>query len=183
MNTIRRSKAKNGFTLAEVVIGLVVFSVLATSTAVAFVQTQKLAHSNVMHNTARTVIQGYVEQIKGVQYYRLLESLNDPNNIPLPTKSVSSLAIGDDIKIDDDLYLNQANNKEILLDILQRDDGTFDTHTMSVLITPRVTNVFDTEGIEVLEFTIEFEYQSIFSGVQATHGGMVRFIKTSVSEF
>jgi len=177
---IRKSR---GFTLVEVVVGLLVFAMLTTSASVAFVQTQKLAHSNVMHNTARTVLQGYVEQIKGVQYYKLLEVMDDSVNNPIPTKSISSLAEGEDIQIDDDLYLNVENYKNILLDIIDQGGGELDTHTMDLYVTPRATNILNSAGVEVIEFTLDYRYESLFKGINANHAGSVRFIKTSVSEF
>ncbi len=172
-----------GFTLVEVIVGMLVFALLATSASVAFVQTQKLAHSNVMHNTARTVLQGYVEQIKGVQYHKLLEVLEDPAAHSIPTKSISSLAEGDDIQIDDELYLNVENHKNILLDIIDKGNGEFESHTMDLYVTPTATNIINSAGIEVIEFTLNYRYEALFKGMGATHDGSVRFIKTSVSEF
>ena len=173
----------NGFTLVEVIVGMLVFAILATTSSVAFVQTQKLAHANVMHNTARTILQGYVEQIKGIQYYKLLESMANEAITPLPTKSISSLTQGEEIQISDDLYLNQENHKEVLLDIIDHGEGVYETHTMDLYVTPVATNILNSEGIEVLEFSLNYSYESIFKGMQATHNGTVRFIKTSVSEF
>lgn len=178
-----RNNVNKGFTLAEVIIGMVVFAILATSSSVAFVQTQKLAHANIMHNTARTVLQGYIEQIKGVQYYKLLDCLNDPSTVPLPTKSISSLAEGDDIQISDTLYLNAENHKNILLDIIDRGEGDLEVHTMDLYVTPVANNILNSAGVEVIEFTINFQYESIFKGINTRHSGAVRFIKTSVSEF
>ena len=178
-----KQRDKVGFTLVEVIVGLLVFAVLATSASVAFVQTQKLAHSNVMHNTARTVLQGYVEQIKGVQYTKLIEVMADPTAQPLPTKSISSLAESEDIQIDDPLFLNVENYKNILLDIIEKENGEFDSHTMDLYVTPRATNIIDTAGIDVIEFTLDYRYESLFKGIGAYHAGTVRFIKTSVSEF
>lgn len=174
---------KVGFTLAEVVIGMMVFAILATSSSVAFVQTQKLAHANIMHNTARTVLQGYIEQIKGVQYFKLLEAIDDPTNIPLPTKSISSLIQGEEIQISDSLYLNIENQKSVLLDIIDDGSGNLVTHTMDLFVTPTANNILSTAGIDVIEFTLTYEYESLFKGMNTTHAGTVRFIKTSVSEF
>lgn len=178
-----KGKRRKGFTLVEVIVGLLVFAILATSASVAFVQTQKLAHSNVMHNTARTVLQGYVEQIKGVQYAKLLEIMDDPVTHSLPTKSISSVTEGDEIQIDDALFLNVENYKKVLLDIVEKDSGELETHTMDLYVTPRATNLLNTAGIEVLEFTLDYRFESIFKGINADHTGSVRFIKTSVSEF
>lgn len=174
---------KGGFTLVEVVVGLLVFAILATSSSVAFVQTQKLAHANIMHNTARTVLQGYIEQIKGVQYYKLVECLNDPTTIPLPTKSISSLTEGEEIQISDTLYLNSENHKNVLLDIIDDGEGNLEAHTMDLYVTPTATNILNSAGIEVIEFILNFEYESLFKGINTRHSGAVRFIKTSVSEF
>ena len=63
-----KSLKRRGFTLVEVAIGMTIFVFLLISGPYAIVQTQKLAHSNVMHNTARTVIEGYMEQMKGLSY-------------------------------------------------------------------------------------------------------------------
>jgi len=178
-----KKKELVGFTLVEVVVGMVVFAILATSSSVAFVQTQKLAHANIMHNTARTVLQGYVEQIKGVQYYKLLEAMADPSTVPLPTKSISSLATGSDIQISDTLFLNSENHKEVLIDLIDRGGGTYEEHTMDLYVTPSVNNIASTAGIDGLEFTLNFRYDSLFKGINASHAGSVRFIKTSVSEF
>lgn len=176
-------KKLEGFTLVEVIVGMVVFAMLATTSSVAFVQTQKLAHANIMHNTARTVLQGYVEQLKGVQYFKLLESINDPTTIPLPTKSISSIATGTDIQISDTLFINQENYKKVLIDLIERGNGVFDEHTMDLYITPTVANINSTAGIEVLEFNLNYRYESLFKGINASHSGTIRFIKTSVSEF
>jgi prepilin-type N-terminal cleavage/methylation domain-containing protein len=178
-----KKRNANGFTLVEVIVGLLVFAILATSASVAFLQTQKLAHSNVMHNTARTVLQGYVEQIKGVQYHKLLEVIGDPVTHPIPTKSISSLTEGEEIQIDDPLLLNVENHKNILLDIIDKGNGEIESHTMDLYVTPTATNIINSAGIEVLEFTFDYRYESLFKGMGTTHDGSVRFIKTSVSEF
>lgn len=179
----KKNRRLAGFTLVEVVVGLLVFAILATTSSVAFVQTQKLAHANVMHNTARTVLQGYVEQIKGLQYYKLLEVVDDPVANPIRTKSISSLSEGDEIQIDDFLILNQENHKEVVLDLIYHEGGEIEQHTMNLYVTPSAKNIFTSEGIEVIEFTLDFQYESLFKGIKSRHAGTVRFIKTSVSEF
>lgn len=150
---------------------------------VAFVQTQKLAHSNVMHNTAVTVLQGYIEQIKGIQYHKLLEVLDDPENTPLATKSISSLNDSENIQVDDPLYLNIENSKEVLLDLIEDENGNLDTYTMQVYVTPTAKNILSTSGREAIEFKITFRYESVFQGVASSHTRNVQFLKTSITEF
>ena len=54
---------------------------------------------------------------------------------------------------------------------------------MDLYVTHSVNNIASTAGIDALEFTLNFSYDSLFKGINASHAGSVRFIKTSVSEF
>ena len=172
-----------GFTLVEVVIGTAVFLVLLVSGSVAIVQTQKLAHSNVMHNTVRTVVEGYMEQMKGISYVKFTESMADTVNVPIETKGISSLITGAAIEYDDPLYIGVENKKEVMLDMREESDGTLTPITMDVYITPTLTDLFPSEAIQVYEITLSFRYGSLFRGVQTDYTNSIRFIKTSVSEY
>ena len=129
------SPSSRGFTLVEVVVGMTVFLMLLIAGSTAVVQTQKMAHSNVMHNTARTVIEGYMEQMKGISYYRYKEAMADPINVPLETMGISALTTTD-IKYDDPLFLNVENEKEVLLDITKETDGSLTPTVMKVWVKP-----------------------------------------------
>lgn len=72
------SMSEKGFTLVEVIVGAVIFVMLLAAGSSAIVQTQKLAHSNIMHNTARTVLEGYMEQMKGLPFSHYQDVLADP---------------------------------------------------------------------------------------------------------
>lgn len=125
----------------EVAIGMAVFVILLVSGSVAITQTQKLAHSNVMHNTARTVIEGYMEQMKSIPYIKFVETMADPDNVPIETKSISSLKSAEVIQYDDPLYVNIDNTKKVLLDIFEESDGSLTPRTMEVVVKPTITDL------------------------------------------
>ena len=173
---------ERGFTLVEVVIGAALFFMLLGSASMAVVQTQKTAHSNVMHNTARTVLTGYVEQLRGIPYAVWEEVLADPVNVPFPTKSVNILAT-EDIEVEDPLYLDQENLKEVVLDIITHEDQSQSLYTMDVTVTPTVTDLFPTEGIKAFDVTLDFKYKSLYTGYENEHARSIRFVKTAISEY
>jgi prepilin-type N-terminal cleavage/methylation domain-containing protein len=176
-------RTTKGFTLVEVAIGMAIFVMLLISGSAAITQTQKLAHSNIMHNTARTVVEGYMEQMKGISYYKFQEALADKTKVPIETMGISSLKTGTDIYFADPLYLDVENKKEVLLDLIEEKDGSFTPNTMNLYITPTITDITATEGLQVLEITLEFTYESIYNRSAKAYTNSIRFIKTSVSEY
>ena len=169
--------------MVEVAIGMAIFVLLLISGSTAMTQTQKLAHSNVMHNTARTVMEGYMEQMKGIPFNKFVDIMADPMNIPIGTMGISSLKTAKEIHYNDPLYVGTENKKVILLDIEEEPDGTLKSTTMDLFITPTITDILLSEGIEVFEITLNFKYKSVFNGSPKAYSNSIRFIKTSVSEY
>ena len=168
--------------MAEVLIVMVVISILAFLGPINFLQSKKLARENVMHNSARTAVRSYIEQINGVQYDTLQEVMADPASVQLPIKNVSSLRTNGDIEISDGLFLNTVNNTIIPLDTQNIAGGKYDNLTMDLFVTPSVEKFIDPDGTEVLEFTLKYHFESSFKGLTETHKGVVSFNKPSVSE-
>jgi prepilin-type N-terminal cleavage/methylation domain-containing protein len=67
---------KNGFSLVESIVSLGVFSVLAVSIIAVVLQLRRIAENNVYENTALTMAQGYIEQIRSLPYNELLSAAN-----------------------------------------------------------------------------------------------------------
>ena len=176
-------KSNKGFTLVEVVVGLFIFVMLLAAGSSAIVQTQKLAHSNVMHNTARTVMEGYMEQMKGLPFADYKEVLANPVKNAFQTKGIDSLKTAKVIQYDDPLYLKTENKKSVLLDINEDEGGNLTPHTMDIYITPTMTDISATEGLQVFEVTLSYKYDSIYDGSVKSYSGNIRFIKTAVSEY
>ena len=179
-NNSSRIGSRKGFTLVEVVIGTVIFVLLLAAGSSAVVQTQKLAHTNIMHNTARTVMEGYMEQMKGLPFGDYKDTLADPSNAPFATKGIDSLKKAKVIQYDDPLYVKKENKKIVLLDI---DEDTGGSLTMDLYITPEVRDISVSEGLQVFEVTLSYKYDSIYDGSTKSYGGSIRFIKTAVSEY
>ena len=53
---------------------------------------------------------------------------------------------------------------------------------MDLFVTPSVERFKDSDDKEVLEFTLEYFYESNFKGLKETHDSIVHFTKSFVSE-
>ena len=178
-----KRKSNKAFTLVEVSVGMFIFVMLLAAGSSAIVQTQKLAHSNIMHNTARTVVEGYMEQMKGLSYEAYAQALADPTGTPFHTKGIDSLKTGEVIQFNDPLYIDQENKKQVLLDIDDSNAKAPKALTMDLYITPTVTDISTSEGLQIFEVTLKYQYDSLYDGSLKSHGGSIRFIKTAVSEY
>lgn len=175
---------KSGFTLVEVVVGSLLFFMVLGSAFYSVNQTQKTAHNNVMHNTARTVIIGYIEQMRGISYATWQDILADPTKTPIPTKSVNILAASDsEVEVDDPLFLDRDNVKEVALDIIADEEQGQTLYTMAVTIVPTARDLLASEGIKAIDITLSFSYQSLYKGQTAAHEDSIRFVKTAISEY
>ncbi len=125
----RRSdrRARSGFSLLESVIAMTVFTIVALGITGLVIQARKVAENNILRNTAFTVAQGYLEQIRSISVRDIEAAIADPQNVPIPTKSVSATAVSS-IEQDDDLFLDGpapaiaggttgSNYKQILIDL------------------------------------------------------------------
>lgn len=183
LNTFGSRPKQRGFTLLEVAIGMAVFVLLLLSGSAAITQTQKLAHSNVMHNTARTVVEGYMEQMRGLSFAEYKNAMADTVNLPFATKGISLLKTGADISYDDPLYIGIENKKEVVLDLITDSAGNTTALTMDVYINPTLKNLMTAEALDAYEVTLSYRYESIYKGSSKDYTGSIRFIKTAVSEY
>lgn len=183
LNTFRNGLKNRGFTLVEVAVGMAVFVLLLLSGSAAITQTQKLAHSNVMHNTARTVVEGYMEQMKGLTFAEYKNAVADTVKVPFATKGISSLKTGANISYDDPLFIGKDNWKEVVLDLVKDSTGNITAVTMDLSVSPTLTNLMTTESLDAYEVTLSYKYESLYKGSTKEYTGSIRFIKTAVSEY
>ena len=170
-------------TLIEVMLALSVLTMVSLTILSSVLLSRRLAESNVYENTALTVTQGYLEQIKSMEYSVITDCLITGD--PLPCKSVSILAAGPNIEEDDPLEIGAENIKTVAIDL--RDDGTgtgtFYEIVMQYKITPTVTNCQPTLGIQALEISLDYEFLSPETGVPSWRTGSARFVKSWVPTF
>lgn len=70
-------KTKSGFTLIEVMVGTVIFTIASFGVLTGLLQARKMTEGSIHVATATTVAQGYIEQIKNMEF-----NLLDGSTIP-----------------------------------------------------------------------------------------------------
>lgn len=162
---------------------MAILAVFATTILSAVLLGRRLAEANVYENTALTVTQGYLEQMKSMEYSDMLDCYTD-NSIPIPTKSVSAILTGQSIEIDDPLYFGQVNQKEIMIDIRDIDTANPRPITMDYEVTLTANNL-DTgvAPIKALEITFDYRYLSPERGAPQWKSASIRFVKSFVPTF
>lgn len=138
-----RTASRSGFSLLESVIAMTVFTIVALGITGLVIQSRKVAENNILRNTAFTVAQGYLEQIRSISIRDIEDAIADPQNIPLPTKSVSATAVSS-IEQDDDLFIDGpdpaivggttgSNYKQILIDLTPIYDPPTSRHPNNII--------------------------------------------------
>ena len=180
---IKNPITNRALTLIEVMLALSVLTMVSLTILSAVLLSRRLAESNVYQNTALTVTQGYLEQIKSMDYDVITDCLITGD--PLPCKSISILAAGPNIEEDDPIEIGVENLKTIAIDL--KDDGTgtgtFYEIVMQYKVTPTVINCQPALGIQALEITLDYEYLSPETGIPSWKTGTARFVKSWVPTF
>jgi prepilin-type N-terminal cleavage/methylation domain-containing protein len=181
-----RLSLRQAFSLVEVIIALSIFSLMMLGFLSGTVLTRRIAESNIYTNTAMTVAQGYMEQIKSIEYHRVLNALNDPENVPIPTKGISALG-GSFSEFDDPLYFDEVNEKDIVVDIIPDEDGSLidgEPLTMDMRITLTGNNLnTGSNPVRAIEIVLEYEYLTPETIEPSWRSGSIRFVKSFVPTF
>ncbi|MGF1449314.1 MAG: type II secretion system protein J [Opitutales bacterium] len=184
----RRARRRDAFTLMEMMIAMAIFMLLALGLTAGVFQARRLAESNIVRNTAFTVAQGYLEQIKSMSADELQAALANPNGTPVPTMSVSAQATGV-IEIADPLFLTGSdtspsgraatNLKTILVDLQPDEAGDAQELLLDVWFDLNVTQV----GQRTYQTVLDFEYQSPnILAVRELRSGSVRMVTTHIND-
>ena len=167
LRSFRQSSARRGLTLVEIMIAMALFTIMAGGIMGTHTMAMRVAHANIHRNTAISIGQGYLEQIKSIPFETVEMALTDPANHPLPTRGISSARMTDQESqiLDDFLVVGQSNYKRVLLDV---DAAGEETH-MELWVTPRISQSFRlaADGIthipdpSLLEVELELEWRSV----------------------
>jgi type II secretory pathway pseudopilin PulG len=68
---MQRPRATRGYTIIEVVMGVAIMALVFTGVMGAFIQSRRLTEGSVFQNSAITVVQGYLEQIKNMDFHEI----------------------------------------------------------------------------------------------------------------
>ena len=179
-NVMKESKLKKeGFTLIESIIGLGIFALLAAGVASASLLTSRIAISNVYSNTAYSIAQGYAEQIKSISYLEISNALEESGTYSIPCQSLS--VAGESSS--DPLVFGSRIEKDIVVDQHKNADDSITERTMKMWVTTTGSDLSSTEGIKVIEVTLFFEWQVMDGRSNHVRSGLIKIIKTDVSEY
>src|ERR1051325_1501177 len=87
-------------TLVEVMIALCVLALAAGGVYAALLQSRPLTEGSVVQNSALTIVQGYVEQMKNMELDRLIGDTSGSGNHVLNTASFAIPTRSDDLTLD-----------------------------------------------------------------------------------
>jgi len=125
---IRSSRA---FSLIEVMVAMTVFSMVAAGTFSVALMTRHLADQQIYENTAFSVAQGILEQVKSSEFQVVRNSARDGTTGTLRTIRASVESSNDSNIRADFLSLNTWNERHILIDLVRpsrrlvsQEDGT-----------------------------------------------------------
>jgi len=137
-----------------------IFALAAVGITATVVQTQKISKINLVRNTAYTVAEGYLEQMKNITAEELLASLEDPENTPLPLKSITAID-GEKTEADDPLYLEQKNKRQVLADIVTNAKGGTQYMYVTVYVSPSLKDLRQEKiGLPAIELQLDFTYSA-----------------------
>lgn len=172
-------KLPRGFSLVEVMVGFVLFSMLATGLSMTAIHSLRLAQINVMKSTAYATAQSFMEQIKVVPADAIEASLADPLTVPLPTRSISMEGSSAGTEIDDPLYLvypgvqDTTNHKRIVVDLREDAEGTRAVH-LDMWIDVELTHLTAGQG-----YLVEMDFRYEIPGVGGPQrSGALRMVRT-----
>lgn len=158
-------------TLTETMIAMVIFSIIASGIVTVIVHSRRMAESAIRENIAGTVAQGYMEQIKSIEYSVLVDAIAAPSTVAIPTKT--------DRNTSDPIMLNVRNQKTLVTSTA--DDGT-PNRFMRFWITPRATDLASA-GRPAITFNSMFEWEGNDRQMGDIRSSTVRFVRSEVPTY
>ena len=77
-------RRQKGFSLVELIIAMCIFGMLALAFSLTTIYTRRAADAAVVESTSMTVASSYLEQLKSIDYEKVVSSIRDAS-VPLPT--------------------------------------------------------------------------------------------------
>lgn len=158
-----------GFSLAEIMIALMLFGIMATAFMASTSFAHKVAQSSIYESTALTVATGYIEQVKSIEYETLAACILD-NSTPIPTMINQGT--------DDPLYIGKYTSKTVPI---RMDDKGSVLQTMKLEVRPELSNIFSATGEKLL--TIEIHYRWTEPGSSRQRENCIRTARSYVPTF
>ena len=182
---MRKAPLNSGLTLVELMISIAVFAIVAAGISSTTLMTSRIAYGNIYENTAYMVAQGYAEQIKSIRFNEIRVALDNPAEYDIPTESLS-LGTNDSagqLKKADPLIFGVPIEKDVVVDIEgEGEEQRERIMKMWITATGRDLEVA-TDCWDSIEITLDFEWQVAGLKGMNRKDGVVRLVKTNVSEY
>lgn len=136
-----------GFSIAEVLIALMILAVMAVAIGSACLFARRSAEGAVAENTALNTAQAYMEQLKTFTYSALMASVNDPT-VPLQTMA--------GLTTTDYLTQNAWTTKTI---VMRRDASGNVLQSLDVEIRPVLSDAASGTGREIVGIQIFYRWK------------------------
>jgi prepilin-type N-terminal cleavage/methylation domain-containing protein len=158
-----------GYTLVEVIIAIVLLALVGIGISQNLVMTRGISETNIRESTAIAAASGYMEQIKSMDYERVLSSVRDPD-LPIPM----ILAQG----VPDPIVLGKWVEKTIVID---EDAQTGKERTMPFHVQLTIEDLAASNNGEALAVTILYAWEDAKSGLRRERS--LRTIRSLVPTF
>jgi type II secretory pathway pseudopilin PulG len=170
--------ARQAMTIVEVIIALGLLSILSVSVISVTFQVRSMAEQTVYQNTALTLAQGYMEQVRHLDYTTLKASAQDAT-VLLPLDKTDGTAVAPESGT---VFGNAVWSKErVFLD--QTDTGTpiqpMDFRFRAVLTSLETATTDLASGVEIIiQYQVTYDY-----GVRRVVNGTLRSVRSSVPTY
>lgn len=138
--------------MVEVILALLILAVIAVGVTRNLVMTRGMAETNIRESSAVAAASGYLEQLKSMEYERIVSSVRDPD-LAIPT----ILARG----TPDPLYLDRWMEKQVVID---QDSQTGDERTMPLWVRLEVDDLEASNNGNILGLTLFFAWEDARTG-------------------
>jgi type II secretory pathway pseudopilin PulG len=173
-------------TLTEVIVGLTLLAILATSIIGITFQVRSKAEEAIYQNTSLTLAQGYMEQIRHLDYTTLRAVAQDSSSsVPLPLRNASGNAItpssgtffGNGTWSTETIYLDEVDTDQDGNNGRPIQPVTFRFRAVLTSLETALSGL--ASGVEVTIY-----YRTTYNfGVTRTHNGSLRSVRSSVPSY
>lgn len=153
----------------EVMISMLILGIIAVGVTQNLVLTRGIAETNIRESTANAAASGYLEQVKSMEFERILTSVKDPD-IPIPTV----LNQGDA----DPIPLGEWTTKTIVID---EDLDTGHERLMPFYILMEIEDLEDSGNGDVLGIEVYYGWEDPRTGRR--HERSLRTMRSYVPTF
>jgi Tfp pilus assembly protein PilV len=180
----KKSKYTLGFSLAEVMIGMFVFSLLTLGLTKALIFSLNQSDAIIRKSVAHNIAYGYAEQMMALQFDVVEAALNGNDSIILKTSMLK--ALNGNLQLDDAISFGVQFEKNIIMDVTT--EGTDEGDPKVVMPMRFTADAVDlntgANPLEAVQITLNYSYllqKRDADDDSAWINDAVHFVKSSIS--